>query len=117
MRPEWVGDNGTAPRPDERVVGARLDDFAYDATTSVLQAEPRLRTVAALVERAGPLDEALWREVAVLVAALLGPARRVPLLVAVTDETSRVMPVLAGEVTRLRFMCALRALAEPAVVR
>lgn len=111
MRPEWVGDGELAGQQvDTRVDGATLDDFAFEKTAALLATEPRLKTLATLVERAGPLDAAMWREVGVLVAAFLGQGRRVPQLVAVTGDTAAVAPLLTGEVTRMRYMCALRDL-------
>ena len=112
IRSEWIGDGELAGQTvDTRIDGVTVEDFAYEATNVLLRTEPRLKTIAKLVERAGPLDEAEWREVGVLVAAFLGKGRRVPQLGPVTGETTRVMPLLGGEITRLRFVSALRALA------
>jgi hypothetical protein len=110
MRPEWVGDGSQAAPPDERVLDATLQDFAYDATATLLATEPRLRTIATLVERAGPLDAVTWREVGVLAATFVGQGRRVPQIGAVTGETVSVAPLLNGEITRQRYMAALRDL-------
>jgi hypothetical protein len=109
IRSEWVGDGQDAGQQvDTRVEGATVEDFAYGATATVLKTEPRLVTVIDLVDMAGPMDEEMWRQVSVLVATFLGPGRRVPQLGAVTNETASVGSLLQGEVTRLRFMAALR---------
>lgn len=108
---EWIGDGSDARPVDESLSDATMRTFAFGQTEAVLAAEPRLRTIATLVERAGPLDEALWREVGVLSAAFIGQGRRVPQMVAVTSETAAVAPVLTGETARLRFVAALRRLA------
>lgn len=111
VRPQWVGDGleGDVPA-DRRVEGAGLDDFAFGGTDALLRTEPRLVTIIDLVEMAGPMDEAMWREVSVLVATFIGPGRRLPLLGAVTSESASVGALLTGEITRLRFMWALRDL-------
>jgi hypothetical protein len=109
-RVEWIGDGTTAVADEPDTGNATMSDFAHGQTEAVLAAEPRLRTIAMLVEKAGPLTADEWREVGVLVAAFLGQARRVPQLVAVTGETAAVAPVLMGETTRRRYMSALRDL-------
>lgn len=112
-RLEWVGSgDADGHLVDERVDGATLGDFAHGDTEALLATEPRLATIARLVERAAPMDEALWREVAILVAAFVGQGRRVPQIGAVTNESARVAPLLSGETTRLRLMAALRKVAR-----
>lgn len=115
IRSEWIGDGQDAGRQvDTRVEGATVENFAFGSTETVLRTEPRLVTIIDLVDMAGPLDEEMWRSVGVLVATFLGPGRRVPQLGAVTNETASVGSLLQGEVTRLRFMTALRDVAGQA---
>ncbi len=106
-RHEWVSDS---TQHDEwaETEAPTLATFAYTQTADVLAVEPRLATLATLVEHSGlSPDEMPYLES--LVSLLVGPSRVKSLLGPSTAQTVSVSSTLFALVTRRRFMEALRA--------
>lgn len=114
-RREWVEVPRMLDAPDEPA--PTLDTFAWTATAAVVEVEPRLATLATLVEGCAVgrgIAEAAWRGVDGIASTLLGPARSVPQVVAVTATSRAVASDLHGEVVLRRYQTALRLLAAAA---
>lgn len=114
-RPPFVRHEWADPKPilagavDE--LPATLATFAGPDTPAVLAAEPRLGDLADIVlgcARCGGVPDDVWAGVQRITGALLGPARTVTLATAPNAATPVVLSALRGEVTRRRFLEALR---------
>ena len=114
-RQEWIEVPRMMGAPDGDP--ATLDTFAWTATAAVVEVEPRLSTLATLVEGCAigrGITETAWRGVDGIASAFLGPARSVPQVVAVSAMSLAVASDLHGEVVLRRYQTALRLLAAEA---
>lgn len=108
VRHEWVGDYVVRDAfADDSP--ATLDNFAFTQTPEVLSVEPRLGTLASMVERAHPTAEE-WPYIEQMAVLLVGPGRSAQQVTPVNAVSTSVSSTLRGAVTLRRYLEALRAL-------
>ena len=106
VRHQWVGEPRVLAVADEAPV--TLDNFAWESTADLVVVEPRLVSLATLVVEAHPASEESWRAVEQLASLLIGPDRTASQITPVTSRSVAVAGTLHGELTRRRYVTALR---------